>query len=313
MPLFTVTAAERADILARSRGGESLRSIAASYGCAPATLSKRVLQTEPGYAPLPKGRARAFTDEQRAEILAAYEGGESVRSIGARYGCSGQTVHQWVIRPSHLFAPGEKKQRYTPAQKREMVTRYEAGESLGALGRAFGCEAANVRYVLKRRGVTIRPPGREKPSPETLALVRERREAGASHLEIANELGVRKHTVLTWCRQMGLPRDPSASGPEHPSWRGGRYVKDGYVLVWVDPTDPMASMAWPNGYVPEHRLVMARWLGRPLRSDETVHHRGPDKQDNRLEMLQLRQGAHGKGIRAECLDCGSLNIGFPEL
>ena len=80
-------------------------------------------------------------------------------------------------------------------------------------------------------------------------------------------------------------------------WKGGKHIDHfGYVMVRLSPDDFFYPMTASNGYVREHRLVVAKALGRNLQSWELVHHKGvkyplgsvENKQDNRYpENLQL--------------------------
>jgi hypothetical protein len=71
------------------------------------------------------------------------------------------------------------------------------------------------------------------------------------------------------------------------NWKGGRTLDNfGYVLIYL-PGHPNAKVGRTHGYVYEHRLIMSQHLGRPLRSDEYVHHKNGVKDDNRLENLEV--------------------------
>ena len=77
-------------------------------------------------------------------------------------------------------------------------------------------------------------------------------------------------------------------GNLHRHWKGGRSnTSDGYVKIWVSKDHPFRKMAHKDGYVMEHRLIIAQHLNRLLRDTELVHHLNGNKKDNRIENLQL--------------------------
>lgn len=112
-------------------------------------------------------------------------------------------------------------------------------------------------------------------------------------------------------------------GPKSSNWKGGRVIANsGYIDVKLQPEDFFFPMAGANNYVKEHRLIVAKALGRNLHSWEIVHHRHAkypagsieDKQDNRYpENLQLVTDDRHKQISLLEAKVNKLLVGQREL
>lgn len=72
-------------------------------------------------------------------------------------------------------------------------------------------------------------------------------------------------------------------GKKASHWKGGRIDRSGYVYIFM----PKHSQASKQGYIAEHRIVMEKYLGRPLVRGEVVHHINHNKKDNRIANLKL--------------------------
>ena len=200
---------------------------------------------------------------------------------------------------------------FTDEQERQMTAENATGVSMAELARRHGTNVVTIRNVIRRQGCV---PLRGKPgSPQRqftddeVAQIVARYEAGESQEKIAESFHASQPRISRTLRAVGIRSGHTwKEGQRHPNWKGGRAIVHGYVHVH-EPDSPMANS---QGYVQEHRLVMAQALGRPLTSRETVHHLNGDKMDNRIENLQLRHGKHGKGEVAVCARCGSHDINY---
>ena|SRR3990167_10062935 len=67
--------------------------------------------------------------------------------------------------------------------------------------------------------------------------------------------------------------------------------KQGYIEIYK-PGHPNARA---KGSMFEHRFVMSKFLGRPLKINEIVHHKNHNTRDNRIENLEIMiRGDHSK-------------------
>ena len=198
----------------------------------------------------------------------------------------------------------------------QVAADYAAGISMRALQKKYEVGAWAIRTAVRDAGVEQRPRGQQprKYSNEDIQEMVRLYESDWSQAQIAAQFGTHQTTVSIALAKAGCKqRRYGARGADHGSWKGGRVKIGNYVGVYVEPNDPMFCMAHNAGYVLEHRLIMARALGRPLTDDETVHHIDGDTSHNRLPNLQLRFGKHGKGVVMVCNHCGSHDVGYWKL
>jgi len=81
------------------------------------------------------------------------------------------------------------------------------------------------------------------------------------------------------------------TGSNNPAWKGGvtyfRTHGNYQGVKYVRCPEEYRSMSRKDGYVMEHRLIVAQHLSRCLKRSEVVHHIDHDPTNNSLDNLML--------------------------
>lgn len=202
------------EVMARHRGGESLKRIAADLHVTYMTL--RAALIDAGH-PLPAPGRRAgvastvggtrLTDEVLAERVAA---GASTRDIAQEFGLGVSTVNE----RRRAAGIGPRSAALTAEVLEDLYVRQ--GMTAAAIAARFKVSQPAVYRRLEAAGISRR---RSYPRAETSALtyellVREYVEAGRTAEDIAEEFGTTAKTVLVRIRAAGLP--VRRGGPRRP-------------------------------------------------------------------------------------------------
>ncbi len=159
---------------------------------------------------------------------------------------------------------------FTAAQKTELWDRWQKGEGLKSIGRAFGKSSSSIYSHLSPYG-GIRPPPRRR-SRRTLALS-EREEisrglvAEQSFRSIAASLGRSPSTVSREIRRNGGHRRYRAARADKRAWNEARRPKTCKLVTYLrlrQAVDRQLRLEWS----PEQ---IAGWLKRTYPEDEAYH------------------------------------------
>jgi hypothetical protein len=186
---------------------------------------------------------------------------------------------------------------------------YENNGSIKLVAKKFNVGYRAARSAILRAGCTLNLTNSEKAAKIDESLCNLIYDYYVNkkytYRQIKEKTGLHNTLVKKILLNMGLTEDSlqrrkNPSGRASGNWKTGRYIdENNYVRIRLERDHKFNSMINSSGCVFEHRLVMAEHLGRPLLPHENVHHIDGNRQNNRIENLELWSKMQPAGQRVE--------------
>lgn len=174
------------------------------------------------------------------------------------------------------------------------IQMYKDGLNFTEIGRRLGHCHGVIGYHIHRSGLRIRTIYETRPVAIPTEYLTELYTKGMSLPQISEKVGLTNQAIHSRLYKAGVKirsiseavklafktgRAKPKRGKDNYGWKGGRSKnKTGYIDIRVNGKRKL-----------EHRAIMEKHIGRPLRRSEIVHHLNGIKDDNRIENLKIME------------------------
>lgn len=132
--------------------GQTLQVVADTYGLTRQRVQQIVKKMGPSRPRVStSGRLRKFDYQAISQYVESNKA--TIQAAASHFGCSISTIM------NALYSTGvspTKKQRFTAAVVKDIVSRYQAGEKLRLIGESYNTSAQYINTVLRRAGATAK-------------------------------------------------------------------------------------------------------------------------------------------------------------
>jgi DNA invertase Pin-like site-specific DNA recombinase len=157
-------------------------------------------------------RPPKISPEQEPEVTKRYQAGETLQTLGLRFGCSDTSVGRVLKKNGIPLRPSHRRAALDPEQLLEAATLYKAGASTTELANRYGCTSKLVVKLLRKQGVeTQKDPKIPLAERENLVSLYK---AGTPLTSLAEKFDCSARTAAKALREAGVGLRPQGGSPD---------------------------------------------------------------------------------------------------